>query len=215
MTYICIYQPIYTILIIQWYEMNDTNPMLPNSQMFESFFDGFISPSYDPELPDDILKASMEIAIKQFEVKKWHKVLSKRTIQSYPAALNSISPTTRKPIYNHKDDFDDKFCDIHETSEEFSDLTELLQDSFEPLQRRNSRFLSLRKSFRNPMYQSQQSIRSNVVGNSDRSEYSEIIQSLRGMQRNIDLLMESVAELKQSAPKSRDRLNTVPSVHFV
>ncbi|KAA0201958.1 hypothetical protein HAZT_HAZT007004 [Hyalella azteca] len=48
------------------------------NKIFESFVDGFIPPEWEPRLPDNLLRACLKIAQKQFEMQKRDRLLKQR-----------------------------------------------------------------------------------------------------------------------------------------
>ncbi|KAF2365630.1 Ankyrin repeat-containing domain [Trinorchestia longiramus] len=69
------------------------------NKIFESFVDGFIAPEWEPQLPESILKSSLRIAQKQFEVQKRDRLLKER---HFNGVLNTVIAKMPMPSPSRK-----------------------------------------------------------------------------------------------------------------
>ena len=165
-------------------------------QIFESFVDGFIPHVIDTELPAELLKASLNIALFQFELNKRDRLLRHGPSTSHFNAViqRMPMPTSTKSMKLLATDYfvNEKFCDI---AEEDSDSDRSVRETCfidnQPPVPPKHKGLTLRKSSRKNLLDRHNSIVScNLPGfvSNGPMDPEELRQALQNIQNTLDLL---------------------------
>ncbi|XP_018021396.1 transient receptor potential channel pyrexia [Hyalella azteca] len=179
------------------------------NKIFESFVDGFIPPEWEPRLPDNLLRACLKIAQKQFEMQKRDRLLKQRRNTS-----RGNTVIAKMPVPKPKTDFSLTAIPIpgvsmHDAEDEDSDDStdssqwDCYPTDSHPFISTRRRHLTLKKSSRSNLFRNLSLFPgSNAVIGVDNDDARQLLSEIQAI-----LISANIHAQSGAAPRSRRNSN--------